>query len=85
MWQDGHNLQSADNVSVTEKMVIYEAAVKKAVSNKVPLEDGIVPTQWTYTQSVFFASTVLTTIGTNASVISFQSSSISTAISHPEL
>lgn len=38
-------------------------STQKAVSSRVPLQAGVASAHWTYTQSVFFASTVLTTIG----------------------
>lgn len=61
MW-DPDNLTSS-NASVKKQIDVYQAALHEAVSNRVPLEEGAVSEHWTYTQSVFFASTVLTTIG----------------------
>lgn len=61
MW-DPDNL-SYTNATVLQQIDVYQAALHEAVSNRVPLEKGTVSEHWTYTQSVFFASTVLTTIG----------------------
>lgn len=65
MWLERDADEGSDNATLVDRLRVYEAAVAEAVANKVPLEEGLVPTQWTYTQSVFFASTVLTTIGSS--------------------
>jgi hypothetical protein len=63
LWEEAHTRQHLDHGTLDEKLAVYEEALSEAVNSKVPLQAGVVPTQWTYTQSVFFASTVLTTIG----------------------
>ena len=74
LWEEAHTRQHLDHGTLDEKLAVYEEALSEAVNSKVPLQAGVVPTQWTYTQSVFFASTVLTTIG--ATLIRFDSLTI---------
>jgi len=62
-WDPHHPQHSSDNDTVLQLMDLYESALHEAVSNRVPLQKGAVSAHWTYTQSVFFSATVLTTIG----------------------
>ncbi|XP_046449821.1 TWiK family of potassium channels protein 7-like isoform X2 [Daphnia pulex] len=63
LWKDAHDRPDFDQNLLEERMAVYEDVLQEAVSNRVPLQAGVASAHWTYTQSVFFASTVLTTIG----------------------
>ncbi|XP_059351195.1 TWiK family of potassium channels protein 7-like isoform X2 [Daphnia carinata] len=63
MWKEAHDHPTYDQSVLEERMSVYEDVLQEAVSNRVPLQAGVASAHWTYTQSVFFASTVLTTIG----------------------
>ncbi|EFX69897.1 hypothetical protein DAPPUDRAFT_257834 [Daphnia pulex] len=62
LWKDAHDRPDFDQSLLEERMAVYEDVLQEAVSNRVPLQAGVASAHWTYTQSVFFASTVLTTI-----------------------
>lgn len=65
------NTSRSRDQGVVELLGQYEAAVQGAAQGGllVPLTEGTPPpalAKWTYLQAVFFASTVLTTIGKNS-------------------